>query len=49
MQPKIEKPENYNRRLEPTGLAISGKTGGLTGMGSGLAHQEAAGRVFGRF
>ena len=33
--------------MEPTGLAKPGKTRGLTGMGMGLAHQEAAGRVFG--
>jgi hypothetical protein len=37
-----------NRRLEPTSLAKPSKTRGLTGMGTGLAHQEAPGRVFGR-
>jgi len=31
------------------GLAEPGKTRGLTGMGPGLAHQEAAGRVLGLF
>jgi hypothetical protein len=35
--------------LEPTGLAKPGKTRGLTGTGPGLARQDAAGRVFGRF
>jgi hypothetical protein len=43
------KPETQNRRLEPTGLAEAGETRGLTGTGPGLAHQESAGRVFGRF
>jgi hypothetical protein len=37
------------RRFEPTGLAKPGKPHGLTGMGPGLAHQEAAGWVFGRY
>jgi hypothetical protein len=43
------KPETQNRRLEPLGLAKPGKTRGLTGTGPGLACQESAGRVFGRF
>jgi len=43
------KPETQNRRLDPTGLAKSGETRGLTGTGPGLTHQESAGRVFGRF
>ena len=43
------KPEMQNRRLEPTGLAKPGETCGLTGTGPGLARQESAGRVFGRF
>jgi len=43
------KPETQNRRLEPTGLAKPSKTHGLTGTGPGLARQESAGRVFGRF
>jgi len=43
------KPETQNRRLEPTGLAKPGETHGLTGTGPGLACQESAGRVFGRF
>jgi len=43
------KPETQNRRLEPTGLAKPGETRGLTGTGPGLARQESAGRVFGRF
>ena len=43
------KPETQNRRLEPTGLAKPGETRGLTGTGPGLACQESAGRVFGRF
>jgi len=43
------KPETLNRRLEPTGLAKPGETRGLTGTGPGLARQESAGRVFGRF
>jgi len=30
------------------GLATRGKTGGLTGMGPGMARQDAAGQVFGR-
>ena len=34
-----------NWRFEPTGLAKSGKIRGLTGMGSDLVSQEAAGRV----
>jgi len=38
-----------DRRLGPTGLAKPGKTRGLTGMGPGLARQEAAGRGFGQF
>jgi len=49
MGPYIEKPETQNRRLKPTGLAKPGKTRGLTGTGPGLAHQDTAGRVFGRF
>jgi hypothetical protein len=32
-----------------TGLAKPGETRGLTGTGPGLARQESAGRVFGRF
>jgi hypothetical protein len=43
------KPETQTRRLEPTGLAKPGETHGLTGTGPGLARQESAGRVFGRF
>jgi len=43
------KPETQNRRLEPTGIAKPGETRGLTGTGPGLARQESAGRVFGRF
>jgi len=43
------KPETQNRRLEPTGLAKHGKTRWLTGTGPGLARQESAGRVSGRF
>jgi hypothetical protein len=43
------KPETQNRRLDPTGLANPGETRGLTGMCPGLARQESAGRVFGRF
>ena len=43
------KPGTQNRRLEPTGLAKPGETRGLTGTGPGLACQESAGRVFGRF
>jgi hypothetical protein len=35
--------------LEPTGLAKHGTTRGLMGMVMGLARQEAAGRVVGRF
>ena len=42
-------PETQNRRLEPTGLAKPGETRGLTGTGPGLARQETACRVFGRF
>ena len=41
--------EMLNRRLELTGLAKPGKTCRLTGMGPGLAHQEAADQVFGLF
>jgi len=43
------KPEMQNRRLEPTGLAKPGETRGLMGTGQGLAREESAGRVFGRF
>ena len=43
------KPETQNRRVEPTGLATPGETRGLTGTCPGLASQESAGRVFGRF
>ena len=49
MRPSIEKPETQNRRLEPTGLAKSSTTSELTGMGPGLACQDAAGRIFGWF
>jgi len=42
-------PETQNRRLEPTGFAKPGKTRRLTGTGPGLAGQDTAGRVFGRF
>jgi len=48
MQQQIVKLEMQNRRLELTDLAKPSKTHGLTGMGLGLAHQEAAGCVFGR-
>jgi len=48
MRPSIEQTETQNRRLEPTGLAKTGKTRGLTCSGAGLARQAAAGRVFGR-
>jgi len=43
------KPETQNWRLEATGQAQPGETRGLTGRGPGLARQESAGRVFGRF
>jgi len=43
------KPETQNQRSEPTGLAEPSKTHKLTGTGPGLAHQDPAGRVFGRF
>jgi len=43
------KPETQNRRLEPTGLAKPGEIRGLTGTGPGLAREESACRVFGRF
>jgi len=43
------KPETQNQRLQPTGLAKPGETRGLTGTGPGLARQESAGRVVGRF
>jgi len=43
------KPKPQNRRLEPTGLAKPGETHGLTGKGPGLACQQSAGWVFGRF
>ena len=39
----------HTRRFDQTGLATHGETGGLTGTGLGLHHQEAAGRVFGWF
>jgi hypothetical protein len=42
------KPENWNQRLEQTGLAKPGKICGLMGMGPGFACQDSAGRVFGR-
>ena len=42
-------PETQNRRLEATGLAKPGETCGLMGTGPGLAGQESAGQVFGRF
>ena len=38
-----------NRRLDQMGLAKPGETRGLTGTGPGLARQESAGQVFGRF
>jgi hypothetical protein len=38
-----------NLRLEPSGLAKPGETRWLTGTGPGLARQESAARVFGRF
>jgi len=41
-------PKNLNRRLEPMGLAKPRNSCGLTGPGLDLAHQEAAGRCFGR-
>jgi len=34
--------------LEPTGLAKPGKTRSFIGTGTGLAHQDAPGLVFGR-
>jgi len=43
------KPEKPNRRLEPTGLARPSENRQLPGMCPGLARQESAGRVFGRF
>jgi len=43
------KPDTQNRRSEPTGLAKLGQTRGMTGTGPGLARQESAGRVFGRY
>jgi len=43
------KPETQNGRLEPTGLGKPGKPRGLSGTGPGLARQESAGRVYGRF
>jgi hypothetical protein len=43
------KPETQNWRLEPTGLAKPGETHRVMGTGPGLACQESAGRVFGRF
>jgi len=43
------KPKTQNRRLEPTGVAKAGETRGLTGTGPGLACQDPAGKVFGRF
>jgi len=45
MQPKIENPEKHNLSFEPTVLAKPGKTRRLTGTGTGLACQEAAGQV----
>jgi hypothetical protein len=38
-----------NRRLEPTGQAKLGEIRRLTGTVPGLAPEESAGRVFGRF
>jgi hypothetical protein len=35
--------------LELTGLAKPSQTHGLTGLGTGLAHQVPPGRVFGQF
>jgi len=49
MRSLIEKPETQNRKLESTGLGKPCKTRRLIGMGSGLARQDAACRVFGRF
>jgi hypothetical protein len=49
LQPEIEIPENKNQRLDPTGRGKPGLTHGLPGEGMGLAHQDAAGRVFGQF
>jgi hypothetical protein len=42
-------PEMQKRILEPTGLCKPGKDPRLTGIGQDLAHQEAAGQVFGRY
>jgi len=44
----IEKPQTHNRRLELTDLAKPANTRGLTGMGPGLAHQDAVGQVSGQ-
>jgi len=44
----MEKPENQNQQLEPMAVAKPGKPCVFMGMGAGLAHQEAVGRVFGR-
>jgi hypothetical protein len=43
------KPETQNWRLELTGLAKPRETRRLTSTGPGLARQESAGRVLGRF
>jgi len=47
MRPKIEKPANSNQRLQPTGIAKTGKTRWLRGSGQGLAHQDEAGWLVG--
>jgi hypothetical protein len=49
MQPEIETPENRNQRLQMTDLTKPGTTCRLTGTGPGLACQDPAGQVLGRF
>lgn len=43
MRPGIEKPEHKTRRLELTGLARPAIIHLVTGMGTGLAHQDTVG------
>jgi hypothetical protein len=49
IQPEIERADNKNPRLKPTGLANPGNTCMLMGTGMGLDHKEAASQVFGQF
>jgi len=44
----MQNPKHKNQRLELTGPAKPGKTGGVTGPYTGMARPEAPGQVFRR-